>query len=111
MSTVAPPPGSAPALAPAVVAVQCQEGGFGGVDASDGGEVHSAAALPRPLLGPLIGCFFTVFLPFFFLLTFLGDFNLQKLPSRRLLTLWGWKNRVLLEEYYTFNVAISLEVE
>ena len=43
--------------------------------------------------------------------TFLGDFNLQKLPSRSLQTLWEWKNRVLLEEYYIFNVAIPLEVE
>ena len=43
--------------------------------------------------------------------TFLGDFNPQKLPSRRLQTPWEWKNRVLLEEYYIFNVAIPLEVE
>ena len=40
----------------------------------------------------------------------MGDFNLQKLPSRRLQTLWEQKNRVLLEEYYIFNVAIPLEV-
>jgi hypothetical protein len=40
----------------------------------------------------------------------LGDFNLQKLPFRRLQTLWEWKNRVLLEEYYIFNAAIPLEV-
>ena len=37
---------------------------------------------------------------------FLGDFNPQQLPPRRLQTLWEWKNRVLLEEYYIFNVAI-----
>ena len=43
--------------------------------------------------------------------TFLGDFNHQKLPLTRLRTLWEWKNRVLLEEYYTFDVAIPLEVE
>ena len=43
------------------------------------------------------------FLPIF--LTFLGGFNPQKLPSRRLQTLWEWKSRVLLEEYYIFNVA------
>ena len=43
--------------------------------------------------------------------TFLGDFNPQKLPSRGLRTLWEWKNRVLLEEYYIFNVAIPLEVQ
>ena len=43
--------------------------------------------------------------------TFLGDFNLQKLPSRSLQTLWEWKNRVVLEEYYIFNVAIPLGVE
>ena len=36
----------------------------------------------------------------------MGDFNLQKLPPRRLQTLWEWKNRVLLEEYYMFNVVI-----
>ncbi len=35
--------------------------------------------------------------------TFLGDFNPQKLPPRRLRTLWEWKNRVLLEEYYIFK--------
>ena len=44
-------------------------------------------------------------------LTFLGDFNPQKLPSRGLQTLWEWKNRVLLEEDYIFNVAIPLEVQ
>ncbi len=43
--------------------------------------------------------------------TFLGDFNHQKLPLTRLRTLWEWKNRVLLEEYYTFDVVIPLEVE
>ena len=41
----------------------------------------------------------------------MGDFNLQKLPPRGLQPLWEWKNRVLLEEYYIFNVAIPLEVE
>ena len=44
-------------------------------------------------------------------LTFLGDFNLQKLPLGRLQTPWEWKNRVLLEEYYIFDVVIPLEVE
>ena len=39
----------------------------------------------------------------------MGDFTLQKLPSRRLQTLWEWKNRVLLEEYYIFNVATDAE--
>ncbi len=43
--------------------------------------------------------------------TFLGDFDLQKLPSRGLQTLWERKNRVLLEEYYIFNVAIPPEVD
>ncbi len=43
--------------------------------------------------------------------TFLGDFNPQQLPSRGLQTLWVWKNRVLLEEYYILNVAIPLELE
>jgi hypothetical protein len=41
----------------------------------------------------------------------LGDFNPQKLPSRGLQTLWEWKNRVLLEEYYIFNAVIPPEVE
>ncbi len=50
--------------------------------------------------------YFYRFLPIF--RTFLGDFNPQ---SRRLRTLWEWKNRVLLEEYYMFNVVIPLEVE
>ena len=35
----------------------------------------------------------------------MGDFSHQKLPSRGLQTLWEWKNRVLLEEYYISNVA------
>ena len=35
--------------------------------------------------------------------------KLQKLDSGRLQTLWEWKNRVLLEEYYTFNEAIPPE--
>ena len=38
----------------------------------------------------------------------MGDFDLRKLPLGRLQTLWEWKNRVLLEEYYIFNVAIPL---
>ncbi len=41
----------------------------------------------------------------------MGDFNPQKLPLTRLQTLWEQKNRVLLEEYYMFDVAIPLEVE
>ncbi len=52
-----------------------------------------------------------IFPDFPIFLTFLGDFNLQKLPSRRLQTLWEWKSRVLLEEYYIFNVVLPLEVE
>ena len=43
--------------------------------------------------------------------TSLGDFTPDGLDSRSLQTLWEWKNRVLLEEYYIFNVAIPLEVE
>ena len=43
--------------------------------------------------------------------TFLGDFTPDRLDSRSLETLWEWKNRVLLEEYYIFNAAIPLEVE
>ena len=42
---------------------------------------------------------------------FLGDFTPDRLDSRSLETLWDWKNRVLLEEYYIFNVAIPLQVE
>ncbi len=64
--------------------------------------------MTRPLLGRFLPMF-TYVLPNF--LTFLGDFNLQKLPSRGLQTPWEWKNRVLLEEYYIFNVVIPLEVE
>ena len=40
----------------------------------------------------------------------MGDFNLQKLPSRRLQTLWEQKNRVHLEKYYIFDVAIPRDV-
>ena len=39
----------------------------------------------------------------------MGDFTPDRLDSRSLETLWEWKNRVLLEEYYIFNVAIPLE--
>ena len=39
----------------------------------------------------------------------MGDFNLQKIPSRRLRTLWELKNRVLLEECYIFNAVIPPE--
>ena len=41
----------------------------------------------------------------------LGDFIPDRLDSRSLRTLWEWKNRVLLEEYHIFDVAIPLEVE
>jgi hypothetical protein len=41
----------------------------------------------------------------------LGDFTPGELDSRSLQTLWEWKNRVLLEEYYIFDAAIPLEVE
>ncbi len=43
--------------------------------------------------------------------TFLGDFAPDRLDSRSLQTLWEWKNRVLLEEYYIFNEVIPLEVQ
>jgi hypothetical protein len=36
----------------------------------------------------------------------LGDFDPDGLDSRSLRTLWEWENRVLLEEYCIFNVAI-----
>ena len=49
------------------------------------------------------------FLPIF--RTFLGDFAPDRLDSRSLQTLLEWKNRVLLEERYIFNVVIPLEVE
>ena len=67
--------------------------------------VHFEVTLTR-----LIFIDFYRFEPFFFQ-TFLGDVNPQKLPSRGLQTLWEWKNRVLLEEYYIFHEAIPLEVE
>ena len=37
--------------------------------------------------------------------------DLQDILLLRLQTLWEQKNRVLLEEYYIFNVAIPLEGE
>ena len=37
--------------------------------------------------------------------------KLRKLDSTSLRTPWEWENRVLLEEYYMFNVAIPPEVE
>ena len=55
---------------------------------------------------------FLIFYRFFLIFrTFLGDSTPDRLNSRSLETLWEWKNRVLLEEYYIFNVAIPLEVE
>ncbi len=65
-------------------------------------------ATPLPTVLPIFTEFYR-FLPIF--QTFLGDFNPQKLQSRGLQTLWEWKNRVLLEEYYIFNEVIPLEVE
>ncbi len=54
---------------------------------------------------PLLGRFLPIFTDVYRFLpicrTFLGDFNPQQLPSRGLRTLWEWKNRVLLEEYYS----------
>ena len=51
--------------------------------------------MPPPSTGPLaLAPIITT--PIF--RTFLGGFNLQKLPSRRLQTLWEQKNRVLLED-------------
>ena len=47
---------------------------------------------------------------FCFFLTFLGDFTPDRLDSRSLQTPWERKNRVLLEEYYIFNVAIPLKM-
>mgnify|MGYP007063653294 CR=1 FL=1 len=38
--------------------------------------------------------------------TFLGDFPPDGLDSRSLQTLWEWENRVLLGEYYIFNVLV-----
>ena len=67
--------------------------------------------LPGTFQGPsreLIGRFSPMF-PMF--LTFLGDFTPGELDSRRLQTLSESKNRVLLEEYYIFNVVIPPEVE
>ena len=43
--------------------------------------------------------------------TFLGDFNLQKLPSRRLEVLWELNWRMELEESYPVTGLTSLEVE
>ena len=64
-----------------------------------------------PLLGRFLPIFTDVYRFLQIFRTFLGDFNPQKLPSRGLQTLWEWKNRVLLEEDYIFNVAIPLEVQ
>ena len=41
----------------------------------------------------------------------MGDFPPDRLDPRSLETLWEWEKRVLLEEYYIFDVAIPLEVE
>ncbi len=60
-----------------------------------------AAALPGPSISRLLPIF----------LTFLGDFTPDRLDSRSLQAPWEWENRVLLEEYYIFNVANPPEVE
>ena len=39
----------------------------------------------------------------------MGDFAPDRLDSRSLQTLWEQKNRVLLEEYYIFDVAITIQ--
>ena len=72
---------------------------------------HPICTSPSPYwaLTRLIFTDFYRFLPIF--QTFLGDFTPGELDSRSLQTLWEQKNRVLLEEYYIFNVAIPLEAE
>ena len=72
-------------------------------------ELQAAIVQERPIKGLSVGRFSRFFVPIF--RTFLGDFTPDRLDSRSLETLWEWKNRVLLEEYYIFNVAIPLEVE
>ncbi len=59
----------------------------------------------RPIHRPIFTEFYR-FLPIF--RAFLGDFTPGELDSRSLQTLWEWRNRVLLEEYYVVNVAILL---
>ena len=39
----------------------------------------------------------------------MGDFTPDGLDSRSPRTPWEWENRVLLEEYYIFNVVIPPE--
>ncbi len=41
----------------------------------------------------------------------MGDFTPDRLDSRSLETPWEWENRVLLEEYYIFDVVIPPGVE
>ena len=71
-------------------------------------ELQAAIVQERPIKGLFVGRFFPIF-PI--CRTFLGDFTPDRLDSRSLETLWEWKNRVLLEEYYIFNAAIPLEVD
>ena len=81
--------------------------------------LHSKCTTHRGELGRPTPRVPRVFLTFFFPgLTFwvsteilLIIDKLQKLDSRSLQTLWEWKNRVLLEEYYIFNGAIPPEDE
>ena len=40
----------------------------------------------------------------------MGDFSPDRLDSRSLETLWAWKNRVLIEEYYILQVMPSESV-
>ena len=73
------------------------------------GELPLPAVLNPPIEGLLIGRSLPI-------LTDFSDFLGRLRPSKTyhpedLRTLWEWKNRVLLEEYYIFNVVIPLEVE
>ena len=63
----------------------------------------------RPLLGPLLGCFFTDV--YRFLRLYWETSTIKNYHSQDSRALWEWKNRVLLKEYYIFNVVIPLEVE
>ncbi len=69
-----------------------------------GPKVQQNHALTRPLTSSIFTDFYRD------VRTFLGDFAPDGLDSRSLQTLWEWENRVLLGEYYIFNVLVVVVV-
>ena len=71
------------------------------IQADCAGSKHARAPIADPYKGAYQGLNRPIFPRIFRIFrTFLGDFNPQKLPSRRLQTLWEWKNLGSLRKSY-----------